>query len=76
MRDRQEPGAQGCIKECGEEAREQRHSGHSLSPDPLVRYTCQVHLSGTIVIFSHYLLPSCLTDAGTAEYVRQGAAAQ
>ena len=70
MRDRQEPGAQGCIKECGEEAREQRHSGHSLSPDPLVRYYC------TLLTLFAASLPHCLTDAGTAEYVRQGAAAQ
>ena len=34
---------------------------HSLSPGPL--------------LFSDYLLPHCLTDAGTAEDVRQGAAA-
>ena len=68
MRDRQEPGAQGCIKECGEEAREQKGTQGTL---------CRpIHLSGTIVLFSHYLLPHCLTDAGTAEYVRQGAAAQ
>ena len=74
MRDRQEPGAQGCIKECGEEARDKGTRGTQGTQGTLL--CCPVRLLGTIVLFSHYLLPYCLTDAGTAEYVRQGAAAQ
>ena len=42
MRDRQEPGAQGCIKECGEEARDKGTQGTQgtllLLPGPLLRY--------------------------------------
>lgn len=63
MRDRQEPGAQGCIKNCGEEARDKGTQALFVA-----RTTCEV-------LFSDYLLPHCLTDAGTAEDVRQGAAA-
>ena len=40
------------------------------------RHSCRpAHLLGTLFV-PDYLLPHCLTDAGTTEDVRQGAAAQ
>ena len=74
-RDRQAPGARGCIKKCGEEARD-IGSRHSFVARPTYYLGIPGYPEQTTPYLLLLLLPHCLTDAGTAEDVRQGASAQ